>query len=263
MIVCRRILAGLTFLIGLTMFFASLAGGIGAWIVKEPVTAKAIRVADRVDAVLDVADQNLDQVKSSLARAAERLDSARDEQRKLAQEPQRNQPLRRMLARSVQQTMAPDLGNANEKLHTVAEAAVVVNAVLEDVGNFPLLSVAGLDLDRLTEMNSRLADLGPAAWELSRLLGESQSDADAASNQVSRIDRALRMVQGWIAEFEAQLTAVRQRTEDMRSKVLRWITPAAVLMSTVCFWIALSQVSLLSHAWCWWKRSGHMNWLRQ
>jgi hypothetical protein len=27
----------------------------------------------------------------------------------------------------------------------------------------------------------------------------------------------------------------------------------------VCFWIALSQVSLLSHAWSWWRHAGHKN----
>jgi hypothetical protein len=241
------------------MLFLSLAGGVGVWLVKGPATAKATRVFGRIEAALDVAEQNLDQVKASLARAAERLDSAREEQRKLVQQPQPNSALRRMLARTVQQRIAPQLGDAHEKLHTVAEAAVVVNSVLEDVGNFPFLSVAGLDIDGLSEMNGRLADVGPAAWELSRLLGEPAPDSAAESAQLSRIERALTTLQGWIAEFEPRLTEVRQRTEGLKSKTLPWITPAAVLISAVCFWIALSQVSLACHGWSWWKHSGHDN----
>jgi hypothetical protein len=254
MIIWRRILAALTLLLSSAMLLISLVGGVGVWIVKSPVATKATRVFERIDAALDVAEQNLDQVKSSLARAAERLDNAREEQRNLAQAPA-NSTLRRTLVRTVQRGIAPELGNAQDKLHTIAEAAVVVNSVLEDLGNLPFLSVAGLDLDGLTRMNDQLANAGPAAWELSRLLGEPVPDSDVAA-QESRIERSLQSMRGLAAEFEPRLTDVRRRTEELKSKTLPWITPAAALISGVCFWIALSQVSLTSHACSWWKSSG-------
>jgi hypothetical protein len=247
-------LAALSILLSIGMLLLSLAVGIGIWIVKQPATDKATRIFGRIEAALDIAQQNLDQVKVSLARAAERLDGAREEQRKLAQMPQTSNVLRRTLARTVQRQIAPELGDAHEKLHTVAEAAVVVNSVLEDVGNFPFLSVTGLDLDRLTEINNRLSEVAPAAWELSRLLGEPDSDPSAAANQLSRIERTLNTLRGMIGEFEPWLTLVRQRTELLKSRTFPWITPAAVILSAVCFWIALSQVSLMVHAWSWWRR---------
>src|SRR5262249_6015476 len=149
--------------------------------------------------------------------------------------------------------------NAHEKLHTVAEAAVVVNSVLEDVGNFPLLSVTGLDTDRLTEMGNRLGNVGPAAWELGRLLSEPESGSDTASTQLSRIDRTLQSMHGWIEGFEPRVAEVRLRTEDLKSRVLSGISPVAVVVSLVCFWVALSQVSVMFHAWSWWRRSGPNN----
>jgi hypothetical protein len=257
--VCTRILAGLTLLLGAVGLLLGLAGGGGVWIVKGPVTARATRVFERIEAALDVADQGLAQAETSLARAAERLDGAREEQRKLAREPQGSSALRRTLARTVQRTVAPELGDAHQKLHTVAEAAVVVNSVLEDVGSFPFLSTSGLDIDRLNEINDRLADVGPAAWELSRLLGEPAAgpDSDAASAQLFRIEQALKTMRRLIAEYQSQVRQVRQRTEAVKSRTLPWITPASALVSFVCFWIALSQVGLLFHAWSWWKHSGH------
>ena len=254
--VCKRALAGLVFLLGSVALLLSLAGGVGVWAVKGPATAKATRAFERIDAALGVAEQSLEQVKVSLARAAERLDNVREEQRKLAQGPRTGNPLRRVLARTVRQQIAPEVGSAHEKLHTVAEAAVVVNSVLEDVGSIPSLSVPGLDLSRLTEINGRLAEVGPAAWELSRLLGEPGPDAGDAGAQLSRIDQTLKTMQGWVAEYEPQLTQVRQRTEALRSRTFRWITPATALVSFACFWVALSQVSLLSHARSWWKCAG-------
>jgi len=150
----------------------------------------------------------------------------------------------------VQRSVAPEFDDAHEKLHTVAEAAIVVNTVLEDAGNIPLLSVAGLDTDYLTEMNGQLAEVSPAVLALSRLLGETDS------SQMSRIERVLQRMQKLIADYYSQLTEVRQRTQTVKDQTLFWITPAAALISFVCFWIALSQVSLMSHAWSWWKHAG-------
>jgi hypothetical protein len=257
--VCKRALAGLTLLLSVAGLLLSLAGGVGVWVVEGPATAKATRVFERIDVALGVADQSLEQVKTSLARAAERLDGVREEQRKLAQGPRTSNPPRELLARTVRQTIAPELGTAHEKLHTVAEAAVVVNSVLEDVGNFPALSVPGLDLGRLTEINGHLAEVGPAARELSRLLGEPEADSSDAGNQLSRVDQTLKTMEGLIAQYEPQLAQVRQRTEALKSRVLSGITLAAVLVSLACFWIALSQVSMLFHARSWWKGSGASN----
>jgi hypothetical protein len=254
---CKRILAGLTLLLSTAALLLSLTGGVGVWIVKEPATAKATRLFERIEAALDVADQGLDHVKTSLARAAERLESVKQEQRRLAQEPRRFNAARRFMARTVQQTVAPEFSNAHETFHTVAEAALVVNSMLEDVGNFPFLSVSGLDVGDLTQINSRLTQVESSAWELSRLFAEAgpETDPEAASAQLSRIERALQTMQGLIAEYGTRLTEIRQRTEELKSRIFSWIMPASIVISLVCFWIALSQVSLMVHARSWWRRS--------
>jgi hypothetical protein len=254
--VCKRFLAVIILLLGVAGLLLSLAGGVGVWFVKEPVKAKAIRIFERIEAALDIANQGLDHVKVSLARAAERLDSVREEQRRLAQEPRSNNALGSFLARTVQQTLAPEFSKAHETFHTVAEATLVANTVLENLGSFPFLSVAGLEIGDLTEINNRLTQVESSAWTLSRLLGQTgpAPDSDEASTQLSRVEQTLKTMQGMLTEFESKLTLVRQRTEELKSKTLHWITPASVLIALVCFWIALSQVSLLAHAWSWLRR---------
>jgi hypothetical protein len=237
--------------------FLSLAAGTGVWIVKGPATAKATRIFERIESALDVADQGLDHGNASLTRAAERLDSAKEEQKQLTREPRMLNAGRRLLARTLQQRIAPEVSDANEQLHTVAEADVVVNSVLEDQSNFQFLSVSSLDIGQLTEINRRLSAVAPAAWELSRLLGVpgSEPDSDATGSDMSRTERTLKTMQGFIAEYHSQVTQVRQRTEELKVRTLPWITPASVIVSLVCLWIALSQVSLMAHAWSWWRHS--------
>ena len=258
MMVFTRILAGLTFLLGMVGLLLSLAAGVGVWIVKGPATTKATRIFERIEAALDIADQGLDHVKTSLSTATTRLENARAEQRELARQPDSNNALRRMLARTVQQTIAPQFNNqVHNKLHTIAEAAVVVNSMLEDMGNFPFLTVTGLEVGDLTHINNRLTEVESSAWELSRLLGEPEPNYNDAGNRLSQVETALKAMRGLIAEYEPQVTQVRERTEALKARTLPWITPAAVLVSVGCLWIALSQVSLLCHACSWWKQSGH------
>ena len=253
--VCKRILAGLTLLVSAAMLLLGLAGAVGVWIGKGPVTDRATRVFGRIDAALDVAERGLDLARDSLERAAGRLDSVREEQGKLARQPRPTTAKRRALARTVRKAVGPEIGDAHKKLQTVAEAAVVVNSVLEDVGNLPFLSTSGLDVDRLADMNRRLAGVAPAAEELSRLLGEPEPDSDAAGNQLSRVEQALKSLRASLPEYASRVTEVRRRTEELKSRTLPWITPAAVLIWVVCFWVALSQLSLMCHAWSWWKHS--------
>jgi hypothetical protein len=248
----RRTVAGLVFVLAPVVFLLSLAGAVGVWVVKGPVAEKATRTFGKAESALNLAAEGLGQARASLDRAAEGLGQAREEQRARAGEPRRGPNLSRMIARSV----SPEIAEAGGKLHAVAEAAVVVNTILDDVGNVPFLSTAGLDLDQLKQVNEQLARVGPAAWDLSRRLGESgNAPGPAAADELSQVERSVAAVRGLLAEQEPRVAAARGRTETVKATVFRWLTPVAVLVTALCVWVAFSQISLLAHAWQWWKGS--------
>jgi hypothetical protein len=253
----RRLLAGLVFLLALAIFLLVVGAGVGVWIVKGPVTARAHYLAGHVEENLDIADQSLDLAGASLAKASESLDKAKQDQRELAKEARNPSAMERLLLRTVKQRLAVavDLENANETLHKVAEAAFVVNSVLDDVGSFPLLAESGFNMKGLTDMNERLGHVAPAVWDLSRLLGSSGSgsDPDAAGGQSSQIEQTVGRMQKVIADYHAQVKQVRERVDGLKARTFKWITPAAILISFACFWFALSQISLMAHAISWWR----------
>jgi hypothetical protein len=254
MTVFKRLVAGLALLLGVVGLLLSLAAVVCVWVVKGPVTARATRVFERVDAGLKVVDTSIVEAQKSLARAADNLEAVKEERKQVPHDAPRGDPKRLAVAGRVR-TLAPDLSSAHEALHAVSDAAVVVNSVLEDVGNFPLLSESGLDTDELKDLKKRSNGVGSAAWELSGLL-EGPSKDDEAGDRVSRIEGGLTTMRRALGEYHARAMQARQRTDALRSRVLTWITPAAVIFSLVCLWVALSQISVLSHAWSWWKSSG-------
>src|SRR5262249_1064617 len=114
--VCKRFLAGLTFLLSVVALLASLTGGVGVWMVQGTVRGKATKVFDRIEAKLDIADESLDHVQTSLVTAAKRLDEVQERRRTLAQEPQRGDRLRRFQVQTVQQSLGPEFDKAHERL---------------------------------------------------------------------------------------------------------------------------------------------------
>jgi hypothetical protein len=254
--VVARILAALALLLSTAVLLLALAGGVGVWLVKGPATEKATWIFERVEAKLEFAEQGLGAVKKSLDRAAERLNTVREGQRTIPRAS--NDWLRQSLASAVQRMMAPEL-DAHEKLHKVAEAAVVVNSVLEDVGAFSSLSIPGLDNSLLDTISSNLTTVESTAWELSRLFAEPKDNSVAAGARVSQIEQTIKTVQGLIADYEPLVRQVRQQTKQLKTKVFFWITPAAIVVSVVCFWIVLAQVSLMVHLWSWCMRSAGNN----
>ena len=243
----RRIAAGLACLLSLVGLIVSLAGAIGIWVIKEPVQRKTLELFGRVETKLDIAEKGLDQVQESLTRAAERLQNVNEERRKAAPQGQAG-GVGRFLARTVQQRLAPELGNAQEKLHTVAEAAVVINSVRKTSATFRCWK-RRLDLTRLERNEQPACQWGPAAWELSRLLGETSAPRRC---RPPRSNARCRTLPALIADYRAQVAQVRQRVDAVKAKVLFWMT-RAILISFVLFWIAVSQVSVLFHARSWWR----------
>jgi hypothetical protein len=234
----------------------AVAGGVGVWMVKGPATAKANWILDRVDAALFDVERGLAHVKERLTVAAEQIDKTRKKQREIAEGPGRNDTFRQILASGVQQMLAPEL-DAHAKLHKVAEAAIVANTVLEDLGPLSSLAIPGLDLSGLDEINKQLNTVESTAWELSRLFPARDVDSSAAGTRLSAIQQTLQTAQRLIAEYEPLLLQVRQRTDQFKSWTLPWITPAAILISVVCFWIAIAQISLMFQTCSWWKRAGN------
>jgi hypothetical protein len=243
----------LVLLVSTLVLLLSLVGGIGVWIIRQPVMVRTSQIFGRAQAALDIVEEGLEGTRKSLTRAKEHLDSARQDQKNLNQQPQPKNAKRKALAMAVKRGLSKDIEDSQAKLNTVAEASVVVNSVLEDLGNLPLFSTFGLDQGRLTEVKRGLTGVSAGAWGLSQALDEPDGDANAAGEQLSRLDQPLETIRRLLDKYQPKVQQVRSRTKELEERTQSWVTPAAVLISALCLWIALSQFSLLQHAWYWGK----------
>jgi hypothetical protein len=68
---------------------------------------------------------------------------------------------------------------------------------------------------------------------------------------MSKVENLLTSLLALVSDYQNQVKQVRQQTTALKAKVFAWITPAAILVSVVSFWIAVSQLCIMSRSWSW------------
>lgn len=254
----RWLLSVLVMVVAVVVGLAALAGGVGVWVVKAPLTARTTQLLDRADKALEVAGVALREADTSLDRALASVQSVKEGHARLTGNTAQDRPALSLIALSLQDGLLPQVHDARQRLLVAAEAAVAIQSVLGGIGDFPLLSISPLDQERLQQVSTDLGRVGASAQELRAMLtsaagGDGVAPA-AVGSRAGDIQQVLQEVRVLAAEYARKVAQVRTEVGTLRSRVLAWIGPATVVVSALLFWIALSQVSVLAHAWSWLRK---------
>jgi hypothetical protein len=234
----RRLIAFLFVILGVVGLLACLAGIAACWYFRPGVTGKATHACERTEVVLEVTNKSLKRVEASLAQA--RTDLAT-----VPKEPPAPQlsPLKKAALRQVTNGFVPQLENAGQTLNTVADAAVVLNSLLEGMGQIPLVHMTPLDMDQVQGAAGKVKELGETARTLNTLLDEmSGNDADQTT---ARIEDGLAQAISRIGELTKRLTDARDQIQEIHANLGRWLTTAAIVLTVLLAWIALGQLCLV------------------
>jgi hypothetical protein len=253
----RRLLAVVVILVSAAFLIAALAGSISVWVVKQPLIERTTKIGDRVDRALALAERGLGEVDAGLQKATESVNAIKDNHAKLGGDKEQNRFLMRLIAMRIDEGLAPQVQDTRQRLLAVTEAAVAINSVLGDLNELPSGSISGPDADRLKQISDLLQRLAASAQELNGMLTNPKPEgvsADAVGARVINIDQVLQTIRARVAEYLLQVTDFKQQVDTLRSRILRGVNLGTPIASLVFLWIAVSQVSLLVHAWSWLKK---------
>jgi hypothetical protein len=254
-----RVLGLLSVLLSVAFFVACVGGIVGAWMAKKPLTEGATRLFTRAEDVLGEIATNLRAAQEVLARAQASLGSVQRTSADVVADPKKNSPLVKVIVRQVATDIDPKVGDVRQKLGAVVDTATVVNTILDNLNEIPLVSVSRLDADRLQATSGQLTVLAEKAEQLRALLPETNNpDATAAAVQsrASDIQEVLSGLQAVAAEYEPRVVGLRDRVAEDKSRVAGWIHWGTIILTLVLGWLALSQVSMLCHGWGWLRKGG-------
>jgi hypothetical protein len=122
--------------------------------------------------------------------------------------------------------------------------------VLQSFQEAPPDRVAPDKLERAADQAERASS---ALQRLQAVLGDgdraaTEKDVAAASSEV---DLVLQKCQATVDDWQSDLDAANQKLPRLTGDLLGWLTPGAILVTALCAWVAVSQISLSVHAWGW------------
>jgi hypothetical protein len=247
--------AVLLFLLGGAGVVLCGAGIAACWAYLPSLGQRGATVCERVERLLGVTADSLDQVKVSLKKAGADLNAIKETEKAPPQAEPAKQRLRRTASRKVADQLSPNLGDVQQKLATLTDVAVVANSLLEGLDQVPLARMIPLQPDQFQDAGQQLSNLTQSAQRLQTLLGP--EGGGGVEEQTSKMQDALGRVEAKVDGLLDRVTQARERTAEARRELMHWLPFAEVAATVLLIWIGLGQLSLLVHGWSLFRKPRH------
>ena len=215
------------------------------WTVKQPTIDKTTVAFKRVEDVLNVAHQTLDDVRANLEASRAQVNVLRTSS---TVEPKK-QPdfVQTMLAGSIVKQLSTNIDDVRHTIENVTEASIVVNSILESLQG--LENVENLDVNQIRSLQTQLGGVTKASWDLGDLL-ESQhpGEPSTAADKSARIGLNLEQIIRVIGEFQQKTAALQNKIRRYKHETLYWMTRGPTIATYALAWVAISQIVVIGVA---------------
>jgi hypothetical protein len=244
----RRLLGILVLLLSTVCFIGCIAAIVGTWMARQDLAEKTRTIFGRLEVGLERASTVNRNVGQAMEKA--RADVAKVERELVEfQGAEKTKRPPGAVRRLVWQKVGPRLNELSGRLATSADAAIVVHSLLQSLQELPLSQIGRINPERLERLTDRSAQLSASVQKLQVLVGDGDREVAEGAREV---DHVLQNCQTVVDEWQSDLDTAHAELPHFEAKILGWITATAIIVTAVCVWVALSQVSVFAHAliWC-------------
>jgi hypothetical protein len=231
-----------------------LTGAIGVWIIRP-------RASQRVQDISAWLDVGLERASVATHNAQRAMGKARGEVAKVGKEStdigggsERSRGASRALRTLIQQQVGPNLNELSGRLATLSDAAVAVSSLLQSFQELPASRIGRIKLDQMERWGDQAQQLSGTLRRLETVVGngEKATTTKEVATATSEVDLILQNCQARVEVWQSDLEAAREESQHVKAEILGWLTPAAVVGTLLCLWVAAGQISLFAHAlrWC-------------
>jgi hypothetical protein len=251
-----KLIFGVLFiLLGLAGTGFCIAGLVGMWRYKQPLTDWTERAAQQAEKTLGIVSRGLGELNKSLANARAKLDTINDAAAEKSPD-SKDSRTKRMLARVAVSELGPRIGSARDTVDMVAEGSVVLNSMLTDLLARPQAK-SFLDTDRLREISESLRTTAKASEEISGLLAKddpnTKENTEAIQGKTSVIAEALEKIKALLGKCLEEIDAIRGDVARLTPNVSVWMSWGVWGLTVALIWIILGQLCLFVVGWRWLK----------
>jgi chromosome segregation ATPase len=267
MTLLKRLAGWTVLLLGVIVLFALLLSLVGIWVVRSPLTTGLTEASTGLEEELTQIDSYVEQAGTVVGTIRSGVAELTQAVEKVAAQLRKGKP-------GDESELAKLERKLTEHLHTAEGVANAVKAQANSIERF-LALIATLSLKegqaddgaaRLVKRMRDFADGAAAAASLLRQANKGLTDlrehpevaeklAREVAERLLQVDDRLGRLQEAIRRGDLRLDEARAAVTRVKERGPDWITLAAVLLTVLLGWFALSQVSMILHGWSLARRS--------
>ncbi len=253
----RRFVGTLVALLSTVGIVCCVAGIVGIWMFHQSVSAKVENITARLDGGLQrvsIANQNLQR---ALEQARSSMGKVSKESTALGSGEEKNRRARSTLRNLVLQQVGPNINNLGVQLATFSDAAAAVSSLLGSFQELPLGKTSFTKFDKMEDWRVQTAQLADTLERLETVVGDGnkESSGQEIAAASSAVDLALQRCQQKVADWQSGIEAAREGLQFVKTGIFGWVTPAAIVVTLFCAWVAVGQISVFALALPWCKAS--------
>jgi methyl-accepting chemotaxis protein len=250
----RRLVGVVVLLLSTVGILCCVAGIIGIWMLCQGVSQRVQRISDRLDVGLQRVSAGNQNVQAAVAKARADVATVGKESADLGGGGEKNRRAARAIRTLIQQQAGPDMDDLGGRLATLSDSAVAVSSLLQSFQELPLVQASRIDPDQLQRRAGEAQQLSAILRRLEVTVGE--GDKETSSQEVAaattEVDRVLENCQATLTDWQSDLDAARDDLAQIKTRILGWLTWAAIAVTVLCSWVAAGQICLFARAlrWC-------------
>ena len=252
----------------------SLAGIVGTWYFKTPVTESTTNAVVLIQDSLQATADGLELTQQALTITLNTIAGLESTLTGAAQAMEATQPLLESVSGVLGGGLTETITTVQDSLDTVGSSAEVIDTALRFLSAIPLIGIeynpetplhesinrvsenmAGIP-ESLSDMEQSLSDGGEG-------LGNIQSGLETMASSVGEISSSLEQYNAVFQQYLDTIDQVMTRLESLEQNLPAIITFLAVALTIFFLWMILAQVGLLTQGLDLWKGNVSYDWTEE
>ncbi len=234
----------------------TISGVVGVWAVNEPLTTTILDILKPLEEALSFAADLLERIGGLVERARGVVDTIDAMAEALGANIEENRLILNLISKALGDELEPVLETVGEVVDTVNTAATTLDNAVKVVKAlpFPYLDQYQAEITRLEEASAEVLELTASLQDLETRVDERRSETaedivSVVTTRTSKMHAILDEVQADVDYYDAQVSDLQERVALLKARIPLWIDLAAIVITVLLLWLALSQVSVFIHGW--------------
>jgi hypothetical protein len=251
----RRFFALLVLLLSAAGLAACVLGIVYTWRTIGPLTEATEKVFDRVDHTVDLAGRSLDAILTGLREGRANLEELKKRSAGTDEEVRQINQFERLIAQRIVTRITPEPDRVQQGLSEMHDASIILQSLLGQVNELPVGVIANMDPDQVQSIGQELSGVETKSRALNSLLSQVIVSPSGGTNpdEVTRTSAAVDEMIGVSEHYQATLQQVAANVAKVKERTFLGLRVAPYAITGLLLWLAVSQLSLLAHAWSWFK----------